>query len=87
MEVTSNFVAFRGGANGPAGLLLAINPAAISHISSAWSKEFKQNVLRLHLSNGRHVAVFEADVNDVLEKLGLEEFVENWTLDLERDIG
>ncbi len=87
MEVTSNFVAFRGGAGGPAGLLLAVNPMAVSHISSAWSKEFKQSLLRLHLTNGRLVSVFEADVNDVLEALGLSEYVENWTLDLERDIG
>ncbi len=87
MEVTSNFVAFRGGAGGPAGLLLAVNPSSISHISSAWSKEFKQNILRLHLSNGRHVAVLEADVNDVLEKLGLSEFIEDWVFSLEKDIG
>ncbi len=87
MEVRSNFTPFRGGASGPAGLLLAVNPHAISHISSAWSKEFKQSLLRLHLNNGRHISVFEADVNDVLEALGLSEYVENWTLDLERDIG
>ncbi len=82
-----SFLAFRGGANGPAGLLLAINPQSVSHISSVWSKEFKQSMLRLHLNNGRLVSVFEPDVADVLEKLGLDEFVENWTLDLERDVG
>jgi len=38
-------------------------------------------------SNVRLVSVFEADVNDVLEKLGLDEFVEDWTLNLEKDIG
>ncbi len=81
-----SFLAFRGGANGPAGLLLAINPANVSHISSVWSKEFKQNILRLHLNNGRHVSVLEADVNDVLEKLGLGEFVEDWVFSLEKDI-
>jgi len=87
MEMSGHFIPFRGGANGPAGLLLAVSPAAISHISSAYSKEFKQSMLRLHLNNGRHVSVLEADVNDVLEALGLSEYVENWTLDLERDIG
>ncbi len=87
MEVRSNFTPFRGGASGPAGLLLALNPQHISHISSVWSKEFKQSVLRLHLSNGRHISVFEADVNDVLEKLGLGEFVEDWVFSLEKDIG
>jgi transposase-like protein len=51
-----------------------------------WSKEFKQNILRLHLNNGRHVSVLEADVNDVLEKLGLGEFVEDWVFSLEKDI-
>jgi len=81
-----SFRAFRGGAGGPAGLLLAVNTDHITHISSAWSREFKQNILRLHLPNGRHVAVFEADVEDVLEALGLSEYVGNWTLDLERDI-
>jgi len=85
--MSGHFVPFRGGANGPAGLLLAVNPGNVSHISSVWSKEFKQSILRLHLNNGRHVSVLEPDVNDVLEKLGLEEFVEDWTLDLERDIG
>lgn len=85
--MSSPFLPLRGGANGPAGLLLAINPSNVSHVSSAWSKEFKQNILRLHLNNGRHVSVFEADANDVLEKLSLSEFVEDWTLDLERDIG
>ncbi len=87
MEVSGHFIPFRGGANGPAGLLLAINPNSVSHISSVWSKEFKQNILRLHLSNGRHVAVLEADVNDVLEKLGLSEFIEDWVFSLEKDIG
>jgi len=85
--VSSPFIPFRGGANGPAGLLLAVNPTSVSHISSVWSKEFKQSVLRLHLSNGRHISVFEADVNDVLEKLGLSEFVEDWVFSLEKDIG
>jgi hypothetical protein len=47
----------------------------------------EQNILRLHLVNGRHVILFESDVNDVLEALGLSEFVEDWVLDLEKDQG
>jgi hypothetical protein len=87
MEMSGHFLPFRGGANGPAGLLLALNPASVSHISSVWSKEFKQNMLRIHLNNGRLVSVFEDDVNDTLEKLGLEEFAGDWVFSLERDIG
>jgi transposase-like protein len=87
MEVSGHFIPFRGGANGPAGLLLAINPNSVSHISSVWSKEFKQSMLRLHLNNGRLVSVFEPDVAGVLEKLGLDEFVEDWVFSLEKDIG
>jgi len=44
-------------------------------------------LLLLHLNNGRHVAVFEEAANDVLEALGLKEFVDGWTLDLEKDLG
>jgi hypothetical protein len=31
--------------------------------------------------------VYESDAADTLEALGLTEFVEDWTLNLERDIG
>jgi hypothetical protein len=51
------------------------------------TEEISQNILRIHLNNGRHVLVFEAGAADVLERLGLDEFVEDWTLNLERDIG
>src|SRR5215213_1215419 len=60
---------------GPKGLLLAINPASVSHISSVWSKQLGQNILRIHLNNGRAVQVFESDAADTLEALGLEVFV------------
>jgi hypothetical protein len=33
------FVPLQGGADGPAGLLLAINPQSVSHISSVWDKK------------------------------------------------
>ena len=84
--VENGFIALRGGAGGPAGLLLAINPQRVAYISSCWSKEFKENVLRIHLNNGRHITVFEADVADTLEALGLSEYTEDWILNLERDI-
>ena len=58
-----------------------------AHISSCWDKRLEQNILRLHLVNGRHVILFESDVNDALEALGLSEFVEDWVLDLEKDQG
>jgi hypothetical protein len=82
-----HFIPFRGGADGPAGLLLAINPASVSHISSYWDKSLGQNVLRLHLNNGRYIKVFEADTADTLTSLGLDEFVEDWTFNLEKDVG
>ena len=85
--MSEHFIPLRGGAEGPAGLLLAVAPANVSHISSVWSKEFKQNLLRIHLANGRFISVFESDVQDTLEALGLEEFTEDWVLNLERDIG
>jgi hypothetical protein len=84
--VSGHFIPLRYPAQGPGGLLLALNMHSISHVSSRWSKEHKQNVLLVHLNNGRHVAVFEEDVNNVLEALGLEEFADSWWLDLERDL-
>jgi len=85
-SLVKHFIAFRGGADGPAGLLLAINPASVSHITSYYDKKLAQNILRIHLNNGRHIMVYEPDVADTLEKLGLEEFVEDWTFNLEKDI-
>jgi hypothetical protein len=41
----------------------------------------------VHLINVRHISVFEADVSDTLERLGLEEFVEDGVLNLGKDIG
>jgi hypothetical protein len=80
-------LSIRGGADGPAGLMLGINPASISYVSSCWDKGLEQNVLRIHLNNGHYIRVFERDVATVLETLGLNEFVEDWVLNLERDIG
>jgi hypothetical protein len=37
-----------------------------------------QNVLRLHLNNGRYIKVFEADDADTLKSLGLDAFVEDY---------
>jgi hypothetical protein len=44
-------------------------------------------MLYIHLNNGRTVAVYEAGVDDVLTALGLSMFVEDWTLDLGKDLG
>jgi hypothetical protein len=88
MEVThSPFIPFRGGADGPAGLLLALNPAQVTCITSAWDKGLKQNVLRIHLEGGRTIKVFKSDAEDVLRELGLEEYVGDWVVDLEKDLG
>jgi hypothetical protein len=86
-DTNKYFIPFRGGADGPAGLLLAINPASVAYISSVHDKRFSQHLLRLHLNNGRAVTVYEEDAAETLEKLGLDEFVEDWTLNLERDLG
>jgi hypothetical protein len=81
-----HFVAFRRPADGPAGLLLAVNPSTVSHISSCWDREHQQNILRIHLINGRYIRIFESEVEDVLEALGLSEYTSDWTLNLERDV-
>jgi hypothetical protein len=39
------------------------------------------------LNNGRYIKVFEADTADTLKSLGLDEFVEDWTFNLEKDVG
>jgi len=77
----------RGGADGPSGLLLGINPASISYASSFYDTKLSESLLRLHMNNGRVIEVFESDAAAVLEALGLGEFVEDWTLNLERDLG
>jgi hypothetical protein len=82
-----HLIPIRGGADGPAGLLLGLNVNSIAYVSSAWDKNLKQNVLRIHLNNGHYIRVFESDVAETLETLGLNEFVEDWTLNLERDLG
>jgi hypothetical protein len=84
--MADHFIPLRYPARGPAGLLLALNAHSISHVSSRWSREHEQNVLLIHLNNGRHVMVFEEGVADVLEAMGLNEFVEDWTLNLEKDL-
>ena len=86
-NTNGDFIALRCGADGPAGLLLALNPASVSHITSVWSKEFKQSMLRIYLLNGRYIGVFQPDVDSVLEALGLAEYTEDWTLNLSKDIG
>jgi len=88
MTITrAELISFRGGADGPAGLMLALNPEHVTYISSVWDKTLRQNILRVHLANGRFVRVFESDAANVLRELGLTEFVEEgWVLDLERDL-
>jgi hypothetical protein len=84
---SGHFIAFRGGADGPAGLLLALNPAQVTCITSAWDKGLNQNVLIIHLVNNRVIKVFESGVEDVLRELGLGEHVGDWVFDLEKDLG
>ncbi len=87
MLTRAELIPFRGGADGPAGLMLALNPEHVTYVSSVWDKELKQNILRVHLANGRFVRVFESDAANVLRELGLTEFVEEgWVFDLERDL-
>jgi hypothetical protein len=83
----SPLLPLRGGADGPSGLLLGLNVNSIAYVSSAWDKNLKQNVLRIHLNNGHYIRVFESDAVETLETLGLNEFVEDWVLDLEKDLG
>jgi hypothetical protein len=85
--MSKHFIPFRTPARGTSGLLLAVNPSTLTHVSSAWDKRLDQSLLRLHLTNGRFIGVLEEDAGDVLEALGLQEFVEDWTLNLERDLG
>ena len=54
---------------------------------SYYDKKLAQNILRIHLNNGRQILVYEEDAADALERLGLGEFVRDWTLNLERDVG
>jgi len=85
--VNKHLIPLRGGADGPAGLLLAVNPQSISHVTSRWDKREQMNMLVLHLANGRPVGVYETHANAVLEALGLEEFTNDWVLSLEKDLG
>ncbi len=82
----AEFIPFRGGASGPAGTLLAINPAHVAAISSVWSKEHRQTMLRIHLTTGAIITVHESDAGNVLAELGLDEFVGNLVLDLVKDL-
>jgi hypothetical protein len=87
LHTASPLLPLRGGADGPAGLLLAVAPASISYVSSFYDTKLSQSMLRLHMNNGRIIEVFESDAAETLETLGLNEFVEDWTLDLEKDLG
>ena len=51
---------------------------------SYYDKKLAQNILRIHLNNGRQILVHEEDAADALERLGFGEFVQDWTLNLER---
>jgi hypothetical protein len=82
----SPLLPLRGGADGPAGLLLAVCPGSISYVSSFYDTKLSQSLLRLHMNNARIIEVFESDAALVLKALGLGEFVEDWTLNLERDL-
>jgi hypothetical protein len=54
---------------------------------SYYDKKLAQNILRIHLNNGRQILVYAEDAADALERLGLGEFVQDWTLNIERDVG
>jgi hypothetical protein len=86
-SAVSPLLPLRGGADGPAGLLLGINTASISYVASFYDTKLSQSLLRLHMNNGRVIEVFESEAAIVLEALGLGEFTEDWTLNLEKDIG
>jgi hypothetical protein len=53
---------------------------------SYYDKKLAQNILRIHINNGRQILVYEEDAADALERLGLGEFVQDWTLNIERDV-
>jgi hypothetical protein len=77
---------FRRPADGPAGLMLALNTDMITCITSVWDKKLAQNVLHIHLVNTKYIKIYEDDVPGVLETLGLGEFVDDWTLNLMKDL-
>jgi hypothetical protein len=89
VEKGGPFISLRAQASTPGGiLLLAVNPSSISHVTTAWSKEHRQTILRLHLvGSNNYVAILAASAEDVLIDLGLGEYVENYTLDLTKDLG
>jgi len=66
--------------------MLGVNPASVAFVASVWDERSRENCLHLHLNNGRIIEVRESGAETVLEALGLEEFVEGWVLDLERDL-
>jgi hypothetical protein len=84
--VSGHLIPIRGQARGKAGLLLGLNPQSVSYVSSCWDDQTRQNALRIHLNNGRVVSVGEEGANDVLEALGLGEFVDDWWFDLQKDL-
>ena len=53
---------------------------------SCYDKKLPQNILRIHLNNGRSIMVYEDGAAETLEKLALDEFVEDWVFNLERNV-
>jgi hypothetical protein len=80
-----NFVPLRGGAPGPAGILVGVNLHAVDYCYGCWDERIGQSVLRLAISSGRTIQVTGRDeVELFLDLLGLEG--RPWKLNLERDI-
>jgi hypothetical protein len=84
--VADHFIPFAGGVTALGGKLLAINPASVAAIYSAWSKEHKEYELILSLNNTRLIKIRESDAAAALEELGLPELAENWILNLAEDL-
>jgi hypothetical protein len=85
--MSENFLPFAGGVTATGGKLLAINPASVAAIYSAWSKEHREYQLILILNNNKQIKIRQDDAPAALEELGLDEFADSWILNLAEDLG
>lgn len=84
--MSDHFIPFAGGVTATGGKLLAINPASVATIYSAWSKEYKEYMLILALNNKALIKIREADAPKALEELGLDAYADSWVLNLAEDL-
>jgi hypothetical protein len=84
--MSDHFIPFAGGVTATGGKLLAINPASVAAIYSAWSKEHKEYMLVLALNDGKLIKIREHDAAAALEELGLGQFTDSWILNLAEDL-